>query len=113
MPGATLLFSRQQTLYWGCSEKKSNPYGVRKNCEYAVYILIFSIEKLGRTPPDLDKKKLSYFSNIDFSASIDELSAALDDILADIITLSAPPMENNITLPRQIDAFIEGHLWSH
>ena len=67
------------------------------------------MEKLGRTLPDLDKKKLSYFSSIDFSASIDELSDALDGILSDIITLTTPPTENNTVLLRQIDAFIESH----
>lgn len=92
-----------------CSKKKSDPYGVKKNCEYAVYTLIFNMEKLGRTLPDLDKKKLSYFSSIDFSASIDELSDALDGILSDIITLTTPPTENNTVLLRQIDAFIESH----
>lgn len=93
----------------GCRKRKSDPYGVRKNCEYAVYTLIFSMEKLGRSLPDLDKNKIAYFSSIDFSASIDELFDALDGILSDILTLSPPPAENNTALLQQIDAYMEQH----
>lgn len=93
----------------GCRKRKSDPYSVRKNCEYAVYTLIFSMEKLGRTLPDLDKNKIAYFSSIDFSASIDELFDALDGILSDILTLSPPPAENNALLLRQIEAYMEQH----
>ncbi|WP_270811460.1 response regulator transcription factor [Hungatella effluvii] len=92
-----------------CRKKKADPYSVRKNCEYAVYTLIFSMEKCGRALPDLDKNKITYFSRIDFTASIDELFDALDGILSDLLTLSPPPTENNAALIHQIDAYMEQH----
>lgn len=93
-----------------CRKRKCDPYSVRKNCEYAVYTLLFSMEKFGRILPDLDKNKIAYFSSIDFSASIDELFDALDGILSDILTLSPPPPpENNAALLHQIDTYMEQH----